>query len=156
MLEFRPSTIHDLAGVMNIWRAAVDATHDFLAPDDRYAIEVELLTFFPQVTLLLAVDDSDALLGFMFLHEDHLEALFIHPDQHGRGIGRAFVEEALSGRHSLTLDVNEQNPRALGFYEHLGFERIGRSAHDGQGRPYPIIHLRHRTVAEGLKSTKAV
>ncbi|WP_263598609.1 acetyltransferase [Brevundimonas guildfordensis] len=129
---------------MDIWRAAVDATHDFLTPGDHDAIEAEVLGFFPQVSLLLAVDSSDAPLGFMFLHEGHLEALFVDPDQHGQGIGKALVRNALAAHPGLTVDVNEQNPKALGFYEHLGFERIGRSAQDGQGRPYPLIHLRHR------------
>ncbi|HEY1073065.1 acetyltransferase [Brevundimonas sp.] len=130
---------------MDIWRAAVDATHDFLAPDDRDAIEAELPSFFPQAPLLLAVDSSDMPLGFMFLHEGHLEALFVAPDQHGKGIGKALVHKALTAHPGLTVDVNEQNPKALGFYEHLGFERIGRSAQDGQGRPYPLMHLRRRT-----------
>lgn len=64
---------------MDIWRGAVDATHHFLAPSDRDAIEAELLEFFPQVSLLLAVDSSDAPLGFMFLHDGHVEALFVDP-----------------------------------------------------------------------------
>ncbi len=144
MLVFRPSTPSDLPRVMDVWRAAVDATHDFLAASDRDAIEAELLGFFPQVSLLLAVDSSDAPLGFMFLHQGHLEALFVDPDQHGKGIGKALVHKALAAHPDLTVDVNEQNPKALGFYEHLGFERIGRSALDGQGRPYPLIHLRRR------------
>jgi putative acetyltransferase len=37
--------------------------------------------------------------------------------------------------------VNEQNAQAVGFYEHLGFQRTGRSDKDSQGRPYPLIHL---------------
>ena len=127
---------------MDIWRAAVDATHDFLAPSDRDAIEAELLEFFPHVSLLLAVDSSDAPLGFMFLHDGHLEALFVDPDHHGKGIGKALIRNVLAAHPNLTVDVNEQNPKALGFYEYLGFERIGRSALDGQGRPYPLIHLR--------------
>ncbi|MNQ64776.1 putative N-acetyltransferase YjaB [compost metagenome] len=127
---------------MDIWRAAVDATHDFLDPSDRDAIEAELLEFFPQISLLLAVDSSDAPLGFMFLHDGHLEALFVDPDHHGKGIGKALIRNVLAAHPNLTVDVNEQNPKALGFYEHLGFERIGRSALDGQGRPYPLIHLR--------------
>ena len=144
MLVFRPSIASDLPRIMEIWRAAVDATHDFLATSDRDAIEADLLGFFPQVSLLLAVDDSDAPLGFIFLHEGHLEALFVDPDQHGKGIGKALVQKALAAHPRLTVDVNEQNPKALGFYEHLGFERIGRSAQDGQGRPYPLINLRRR------------
>ncbi|WP_145399562.1 acetyltransferase [Paracoccus sulfuroxidans] len=144
MLTFRPSTDQDLPRVMEIWRRAVDATHHFLTPDDRSAIEAEVVEFFPQVSLELAVDASGTPQGFMFLHDGHLEALFIDPDQHGTGIGKALISRALAAHPALTTDVNEQNPEALGFYEHLGFLRSGRSALDGQGRPYPLIHLRYR------------
>lgn len=145
MFEFRASTHQDLPHVMKIWRRAVDATHDFLDPVDRAAIEAELSTFFPQANLLLAVDASGTPQGFMFLHEGHLEALFIDPEQHGKGIGKAFVRLATEAHPKLTTDVNEQNPKALGFYERLGFERIGRSEQDGQGRPYPLVHLQYRS-----------
>lgn len=144
MIHIRPSTKDDLPRIMDIWRRAVDATHDFLAPADRDAIEAELVTFFPQISLLLAVDDNDTPLGFMFLHDGHMEALFIDPDQHGKGIGKALIQRAVAEHPALTTDVNEQNHRAIGFYEHQGFERTGRSTHDGQGRPYPLIHLRYK------------
>lgn len=39
------------------------------------------------------------------------------------------------------VDVNEQNPQAIGFYEKMGFKPIGRSEKDGSGKPYPIIHM---------------
>ncbi|MBN9334340.1 acetyltransferase [Devosia sp.] len=145
MIEIRMSTSQDMPRVLDIWRRAVDATHDFLAPADRAAIEAEVSTFLPQVSLLLAVDASGVPQGFMFLHEGHLEALFIDPDHHGQGIGKALIERALVEHPNLTTDVNEQNPRALGFYERVGFERTGRSALDGQGRAYPLIHLRYRS-----------
>ncbi|MCM2454758.1 acetyltransferase [Rhizobium sp. CG4] len=146
MIHFRLSTKDDLPRIMDIWRRAVDATHDFLAPDDRDAIQAELVTFFPQISLLLAVDDNDTPLGFMFLHDGHMEALFIDPDQHGKGIGKALIQRAVAEHPALTTDVNEQNHKALGFYEHQGFERTGRSTHDGQGRPYPLIHLRYKAA----------
>jgi putative acetyltransferase len=145
MIEFRMSTSQDMPRVLDIWRRAVDATHDFLAPADRAAIDAEVPTFLPQVSLLLAVDASGVPQGFMFLHEGHLEALFIDPNHHGQGLGKALIERALVEHPNLTTDVNEQNPRALGFYERVGFERTGRSALDGQGRAYPLIHLRYRS-----------
>lgn len=40
------------------------------------------------------------------------------------------------------MDVNEQNAQARGFYEHEGFEVIGRSETDEQGEPFPILHMR--------------
>ncbi|SPU55612.1 Uncharacterized N-acetyltransferase YjaB [Brevundimonas vesicularis] len=48
----------------------------------------------------------------------------------------------MRARETLTVDVNEQNIQALGFYERLGFKVTSRSAVEGQGRPYPLLHLR--------------
>jgi hypothetical protein len=45
------------------------------------------------------------------------------------------------------LDVNEQNPQALGFYFKQGFEVIGRSEVDGMGQPYPLLHMRLRQTS---------
>jgi putative acetyltransferase len=143
MLKMRAFRDQDFERIMDIWRHAVDATYDFLSAADRTAIEHELLAFFPTVTLELAVDAADIPQGFMFLHDGHLEALFVHPDQHGKGIGRAMMKNAIAIHPELTTDVAEQNPQALGFYERLGFVRTGRSGLDGQGRPYPLIHLRY-------------
>jgi len=48
---------------------------------------------------------------------------------------------------ALTLDVNEQNTQALGFYLHQGFEIVGRSPKDGLGQPYPLLHMRRHSAA---------
>lgn len=40
------------------------------------------------------------------------------------------------------VDVNEQNPDAVGFYRRMGFEIVGRLPLDGQGRPFPVLHMR--------------
>jgi putative acetyltransferase len=39
------------------------------------------------------------------------------------------------------VDVNEQNPQAIGFYEHIGFKKVARSPLDEQGKPYPLFHF---------------
>jgi putative acetyltransferase len=140
--RIRPSRPEDGARVVSIWRAAVDATHDFLTPADRIAIEQEVQSFLPSASLLLAVDEADRPLGFMLLTDGHMDALFIDPAAHRAGIGRQLVQFAAERHPRLTTDVNEQNHQALGFYEHLGFRRTGRSETDGQSRPYPLIHLR--------------
>lgn len=142
MLSIRESNAGDGRRVMQIWRDAVDATHDFLTPEDRIAIENELATFLPAAPLWLAVDEHDRAIGFMLLDGSHMEALFIDPANRGEGIGRALVNHALALHASVSTEVNEQNAQAVGFYDRLGFIRAGRSEVDGQGRPYPLIHLR--------------
>ena len=49
-----------------------------------------------------------------------------------------------------TVDVNEQNHGAVGFYRHIGFEVTGRSDLDDQGRPYPLLHLRRQRSSTSL------
>jgi putative acetyltransferase len=142
MISFRQSLPGDDARVVEIWRRAVDATHDFLSPEDRVAIEAEVADFLPTAPLWLAVDETDIALGFMLVQGGHMQALFVDPDHRGTGVGRTLVSLALAQQPVLTTDVNEQNVQAMGFYERMGFIATGRSEIDGQGRSYPLIHLR--------------
>ena len=144
MISIRKSTEADGTRVLDIWRHAVDATHHFLSDEDRRAIESDVVAFLPGAPLDLAVDENDRPIAFMLLDGSHMEALFVDPAHHGAGVGRLLVEAALTRHPGLSTDINEQNEAAAGFYERLGFERCGRSALDGQGRPYPLIHLRYR------------
>jgi len=130
--------------VVEIWRAAVDATHDFLSAADRNAIDHEVKHWQPDPPLWLAVGEHGTAVAFMQIVGAAMEALFVHPAHHGRGIGRALVNHAmsLSPAAALTTIVNEQNAQAVGFYERLGFRRTGRSEVDEQGRRYPVLFLR--------------
>ena len=40
------------------------------------------------------------------------------------------------------VTVNEQNPRAVGFYEHLGFQTYKRTECDEEGNPYPLLYMK--------------
>ena len=150
MTTIRRSRPEDGGRVIDVWRAAVDATHQFLSREDRQAIDEEVQVLLPQMRLWLAVDGHDRAFAFMGLTDSNLDALFVHPDHHDRGVGRSLVEHALARHPVLTVDVNEQNGRALGFYERLGFVRTGRSSTDEQGRCYPLLHLR---IARPVSST---
>ena len=147
MLRLRVSTPADGERVIQIWRDAVDATHDFLSAQDRAAIDEQVQMFLPQALLWLAVDDQDRAVGFMGLSGSHMDSLFIDPAHRGMGVGRNLVEHAAALQPSLTTDVNEQNTQALGFYQRLGFVQTGRSPTDDQGRPYPLVHMRLDTCA---------
>jgi putative acetyltransferase len=137
MMMIRKSEMNDGPRIMQIWRDAVDATHDFLSAEDRREIEQEVAGFLPSAPLWLAVDGSNGPVGFMLLDGAHMEALFIDPAIRGRGVGKALVEHACSLHPVIYTDVNEQNAQAVGFYSHLGFAQTGRSEVDGQGRPNP-------------------
>ena len=70
-----------------------------------------------------------------------LEMLFLAPEERGRGLGRKLLEYGITEYGVKELTVNEQNPQAKGFYEHMGFQVRERSEIDEQGNPYPILFM---------------
>ncbi len=142
MLQLRPSRAQDAPRVIEIWRRAVDATHGFLSTADRHALDAQVAGFLPTAPLLLAVDAVDWPFAFMCVADGRMEPLFDDPDARGSGIGRQLAGHALRENPQPTTDVNEQNGQAVGFYQRLGFTVVGRWLLDGQGRPYPLLHLR--------------
>lgn len=143
-MRIRAGSPSDVPRALAIWRAAVDATHGFLSPEHRAEID-ELVAeqFLPHAELILAEDDAGAVQGFLVMEADMIDALFVDPAVHGRGFGSALLAEALRRVPGARVDASEQADNALPFYEAHGFVRTGRSETDPQGRPYPLIHLRH-------------
>lgn len=143
MITIRSSRSEEGNRAIEIWRAAVDATHDFLLPQDRLSLDTMMCEFLPKSPLLFAVNSMDYPLAFMLIDSGHMEALFVDPAYRGQGVGAALVRYGLARHPKMTTDVNEQNAQAAGFYEKIGFKRTGRSPRDGQGKPYPLIHLEY-------------
>ncbi|MBW0237896.1 acetyltransferase [Pseudomonas sp. D1HM] len=138
----RQATNADHPQLLNIWLRSVRATHHFLQESDIEALLPQLRDIYlPAVELWVAVNTEDNPTGFIGLNENHVEMLFIEPDLRGKGIGRALLNHARSSRNPMSVDVNEQNREAVGFYLHYGFVQTGRSPLDGEGRPFPLLHL---------------
>lgn len=144
MYTLRTSRPEDGAALVDLWRRSVDATHHFLSPDDRKAIDAEVVEFLPHAPVTVAVDEHDQPHCFMLIDGTHMEALFIDPDVRGTGIGRRLLQHVLALHGALSTDVNMQNSQAVGFYQRMGFVETGRSQVDSQGRPYPLVHLRYQ------------
>lgn len=138
----RQATNADHPQLLNIWLRSVRATHHFLQEADIEALLPQLRDIYlPAVELRVVVDAKDCPQGFIGLNENHVEMLFIEPDLRGKGIGRALLDHARRTRSQMSVDVNEQNPEAAEFYLHYGFVQTGRSPLDGEGRPFPLLHL---------------
>jgi len=151
--RIRAARVDDLDGLVAFWERSVRATHEFLT-------EADIVDLRPQVgealkdmglDVWVLLDASETTVGFLGLAGHDISALFVDPGHLGQGGGRLLVAHAQSLRgDELTVDVNEQNPAARGFYEALGFAVVGRSALDDDGRPFPLLHMRrHRPLAAG-------
>ncbi|WP_165431245.1 GNAT family N-acetyltransferase [Atlantibacter hermannii] len=136
------ATPQDYAALLAVWESAVRATHAFLSENDIAALHAQLPIWFAMVNLRVWRDPQGQIRGFVGMADETVEMLFIDADSHGKGIGRSLLRWAIE-QGANKLDVNEQNPQALAFYQHCGFEITGRSALDGQGRPFPLLHMHY-------------
>jgi len=141
-LPVLPVAKADHPELLALWEESVRATHSFLAAADICALKPLILNeYFGQVELFALRGEGCELLAFMGVAEDRLEMLFVRPDCLRQGLGGRLARHALEELGVRAVDVNEQNPDALAFYLRLGFRVQGRSETDGQGRPYPLLHL---------------
>ena len=135
----------DYARVVEVWEASVRATHTFATEADIEVIRPLVRDGLPDVPHLLCVrEPAGQVAGFIGVQDAKVEMLFVHPAWRGQGIGRRLLSYAVTTLGASELDVNEQNPQALGFYLRMGFEVMGRSAVDSLGKPYPLLHMRVR------------
>ena len=133
----------DYDEIARVWEASVRATHNFLPESDieRLAPLVRE-RYLPAVRLFCIRDEAQRIAAFIGLCERHVEMLFVRPDRMGRGLGRQLLLFVVERCGARSVDVNEQNPQAAGFYRHMGFRVADRSPLDSEGAPFPILHLR--------------
>jgi len=132
----------DREALVDIWLRSVRETHRFLNEADIQSLlpAVRDVALVELEVWVLTADDKP--IGFLGMSGEKMEALFLAPEFLRRGGGRLLVEHAQSRHPTLLVDVNEQNREARRFYEALGFVVEGRSELDGQGRPFPLLHMR--------------
>jgi putative acetyltransferase len=119
----------DLASIADLWVAswqeAIPAI-DFLARRPWFLDRLRALEAAGAVTIC-ALEDADRLLGFVTFDPvaAYLDQLAVAPEAKGSGAASLLLTEARRlSPAGLTLEVNQDNSRALRFYEREGFEKI--------------------------------
>ena len=135
-----------LRQLLELWERSVRATHTFLSPPEIAAIRELVPQALAEVPHLVIARDQGKLLGFLGAEGERLEMLFLEPEERGRGIGAALVRYGLGQLGLTEVTVNEQNPRARGFYEHMGFRVYRRTPLDEQGGPYPLLYMKRNSI----------
>lgn len=135
------ASVHDCLAAL--WERSVRATHDFVSEEDIVFFCSVVREGLASLEVRYAECEGHPV-AFVAVGGDKVEMLFVDPGFFGHGAGKALLAWAVE-RGARYVDVNEQNRRAHGFYERMGFETISRDETDGSGREYPVLHmaLRH-------------
>ncbi len=129
--------------LLDIWEDSVRATHKFLSDAEVNKIK----EYVPQAiggveNLIVAENDSNEIIAFMGTENSRLEMLFVASAQTGKGVGKKLMQYGIENYGVREVTVNEQNPQAVGFYMHLGFETYKRTECDEEGNPYPLLYMK--------------
>lgn len=132
-----------LTELLNIWEDSVRATHLFLSDAEIKGIK----KYVPQALgnvkhLIVAENEYGKPIAFMGVENSRLEMLFLSSAERGAGLGRQLLDRGIRDYRIQEVTVNEQNPQAVGFYQHMGFEVYKRTDCDEEGNPYPLLYMK--------------
>lgn len=129
--------------LLRVWESSVRATHKFLSNEEI----LEIKKYVPEALsgishLIIDTNENGNPIAFMGIENQKLEMLFITSEYRGNGIGKKMLLHGIENYGMNDLAVNEDNPEAKGFYEHMGFKVYKRNELDDQGKPYPVLYMR--------------
>jgi ribosomal protein S18 acetylase RimI-like enzyme len=119
----------DAEAVARLLRAVQRACLPYLP--DLHTPEEDLAFFRDRVFAECEVWIAGAIDGFIAFRPGWVDHLYVRPECHGQGIGRALLAVAMNSQAPLRLWVFQRNTAAIGFYRSRGFREIERT--DGSG-----------------------
>ena len=142
----REATREDLPEILRLYAQPELDDGRILALNDAERL-FERMAAYPDYRIYVALDGEAVVGTFAMLVMDNLghmgtpsaivEDVAVDPQRHGRGIGRAMMQHAMTlsaakGCYKLTLSSNLKRSKAHAFYEAIGFERHGYSFRWGE------------------------
>jgi len=134
----RPYRVGDEDAAIELWRRTWQQAYpsiDFTARvawwRERWRNELV-----PAASIVVA-EQADALTGFVTIDsQGYLDQLVVDPEQWGSQLADTLVDEAKRlSPDGVTLLVNEDNARAIRFYQRNGFAHAGEDVNPTSGRP---------------------
>lgn len=148
MPKNRPEDIHlrtycpsDLEGCITLWKVSSQDGHPFLSHDEIAADESLVRDEYIPMAEITVAWAGTRLVGFIAMIENFIGGLFVAPQEHRQGIGRALVSHEAERREHMSVEVYEANKKARDFYRSLGFIETSRRDSDDRGRPHPLIRM---------------
>jgi GNAT superfamily N-acetyltransferase len=145
-LTIRPATAEDLRAIAEVFIATRAAAIPFMPASVHPPHEV--VAFYAGIDLAAGVrepwvaEDSRGVVAFLEMTADWLDALYVHPDAQGEGIGTALLELAKTLRpNGFELWVFESNTPARAFYARHGLVERERTDGSGNEEKAPDIRM---------------
>jgi putative acetyltransferase len=133
----------DLQAVLDSWEIATRSVHKFMSDEFITQGLKDIEKVYLPITDTWVVEFDAEVKGFIALMGNEVGALFLQPDYHGEGAGRALMDKAQSLHPTLEVEVFKVNLTGRKFYAKYGFDFLKETLHEPTGQQ--VLRLKFTT-----------
>lgn len=123
----------DLDAVLMSWEIATRLAHPFMADEFIAQERINTSEIYLPNTDTWVVEFDGSVKGFIALMGNEVGAIFLQPDYHGKGAGKALMDKAQQLHGDLEVEVFKENSIGRKFYSRYGFEYLNEKTHEPTG-----------------------
>lgn len=123
----------DIDQVLSIWLDASIEAHHFIEKEFWESKVIDMREIYLPASEIFVFEEDEIIKGFVALCGETLAAIFVSPNEQGKGIGKKLVHKSKEVRKNLDLKVYKENRDSIEFYKKCGFKMIKEQidAHTG-------------------------
>lgn len=134
----------DIDTVAEIWLDTNLKAHNFIAQEYWKSNFETVKEMFPQAEVYVyEQQDTRKIQGFIGLHDNYIEGIFVYSKMQSNGIGKALLDFVKEYKTALTLHVYQKNKRAVKFYQRENFKLQGENIDEDTGEREYVMYF-HR------------
>ncbi|QDU07704.1 GNAT family N-acetyltransferase [Gimesia aquarii] len=135
--EYRAEDLNDL---LSAWESASRLAHPFLTDEFLEQERDNIPNLYLPNAETWVIEQGGQVIGFIALLGNEVGAIFVQPEFHGTGAGKALMDKAQELRGDLEVEVFKENTIGQEFYARYGFQPLKESVHEPTGNQ--IIRLK--------------
>ena len=114
----------DIDQILSIWLDASIKAHNFIEKEFWVSKVNDMREIYLPGSEIFVFEEDEVIKGFVALCGETLAAIFVSPNEQGKGIGKQLVDKSKEVRRKLDLTVYKENSDSIEFYKKYGFKKI--------------------------------
>ncbi|MEH6548693.1 MAG: GNAT family N-acetyltransferase [Pseudomonadales bacterium] len=140
-MQIRQYEDSDLEAVLSSWEVATRLAHPFMTDEFIAQERIKVAEIYMPNTDTWVVDIDGSVEGFIALMGNEVGAIFLQPEHHGKGAGKALMDKAQELHGDLEVEVFKGNSIGREFYSKYGFQPLEEKLHEPTGQK--VLRLKY-------------
>jgi putative acetyltransferase len=133
-MQIRQYKDSDLDAVLSSWERATRLAHPFMTDEFISQERKNVAEMYLPNTDTWVIELDEEVKGFIALMGNEVGAIFLQPECHGKGAGKALMDKAQELHGDLEVEVFRENTIGRKFYSRYGFEHLEEKLHEPTGQ----------------------